>query len=233
MALKVIGAGFGRTGTTSLKKALEILGFNKCYHMIEVLKNRHADLWDRKSRGEDVAWDEIFHGYQATLDWPSTSFYKELADYFPDARVILTVRDPGKWYQSVLNTIYSFSIDKTMPHWIPGVRKADEMVDRIVWTGTFGGKFEDRDHAVRVFEAHNAEVQQEISAERLLVYRVTEGWEPLCNFLGVPVPAGVEFPEANTGKNFGLLKMLMKFISVLPWILLALGLVLLSRMLLS
>ena len=230
MALKVIGAGFGRTGTSSLKEALEVLGFNKCYHMSEMMKNRHADHWDRKARGEDVDWEEIFEGYEATLDWPSTAFYKDLADYYPDARVILTVRDPDKWYQSVLNTIYS--VGRNMPAWIPGVRKVEEMIDRVVWTGTFGGNFENKDSTIRIFEEHNTAVQQEISAERLLIYRVSEGWEPLCKFLGVPVPDGVEFPRVNTGNSFGVIKLVMNFLRVLPWILLTLGLVVLLRLLL-
>jgi hypothetical protein len=107
VSLKVIGAGFGRTGTQSLQVALEELGFTRCYHMTEVFAHpEHAAAWSAARRGESVDWDTLFAGYQAAVDWPPCAFYQELLDRFPDAKVILTVRDADKWYESALQTIY-------------------------------------------------------------------------------------------------------------------------------
>ncbi|MEM7348031.1 MAG: sulfotransferase family protein, partial [Chloroflexota bacterium] len=114
MTLKVIGAGFGRTGTTSLKLALEQLGFDQCYHMKEVMRNHKARAWYRISLGKAVDWDKIFEGYQATVDWPGCAYYKELMEQYPEAKVLLTVRDPDSWYDSALETIY---YGNKMPYW--------------------------------------------------------------------------------------------------------------------
>lgn len=103
----MIGAGFGRTGTSSLKVALEKLGFGPCYHITELFDHpEHVRLREPAVRGEPVDWEEIFHGYQATVDWPGAAFYEELMEKYPDAKVILTVRAPERWYASILNTIY-------------------------------------------------------------------------------------------------------------------------------
>src|ERR1700761_2008202 len=107
MPLDVIGAGLGRTGTLSLKEALETLGFAKCYHMIEALPHAdHIRLWDAASRGEPVDWERLFDGYRATVDWPGCSFYREFMERYPDAKVILSVRDADRWYDSARATIY-------------------------------------------------------------------------------------------------------------------------------
>lgn len=108
MTLEVIGAGFGRTGTMSLKVALEELGFEPCYHMSEVFTHpEHVELWRAAAQGEPVEWEQIFGGYRATVDWPACTFYGELMENYPDAKVILTVRDPQRWYESAYNTIYT------------------------------------------------------------------------------------------------------------------------------
>lgn len=199
--MKVIGAGFGRTGTTSLKAALEELGFDKCYHMQELFQHpEHAEVWLRAWRGEPVDWPAFFAGYQATVDWPGCTFYQQLMDVYPDAKVLLSVREPDRWYESSHKTIYQISRAPAMgllQRSLPRLRKMYGMVCTLVWQGTFDGRFSDRAHAIEVFEAHNRAVQEYVPPERLLVYSVKEGWEPLCNFLDVPVPEDKPFPHLN------------------------------------
>ena len=205
MPLKVIGAGLGRTGTLSLKVALEELGFAKCYHMTEVLAHPdHVRVWDAAGRGEPVDWEALFRGYQATVDWPGCNFYQEYLRLYPDAKVVLTVRDPGRWYDSARQTIYA--VGRAFPGWVtpflPRMRRFLRMVDRLIWDGMFRGRFEDRTHAIGVFDRHNAEVKRVVPPDRLLVYEVKEGWGPLCEFLGVPVPEGKPFPHLNDTEEF-------------------------------
>jgi hypothetical protein len=205
MSIKVIGAGLGRTGTLSLKVALEDLGFARCYHMTEVLAHpEDARVWDAAARGEPVDWDSLFRGYQATVDWPGCSFSEELMRRYPEAKVILTVRDPEKWYDSARQTIYY--VRRAIPTWarllFPRMRRFTRMLDRIVWVGTFQGRFEDRPFAIEVFNRHNEQVRRTVPADRLLVYEVREGWGPLCAFLGVPVPDGKPFPHVNDAVEF-------------------------------
>jgi hypothetical protein len=205
MPIKVIGAGLGRTGTLSLKLALEELGFARCYHMVEVLAHPDdARIWDAAARGQPVDWDALFHDYQATVDWPGCSFYEQLMQHYPDARVVLTVRDPERWYDSAYNTIYY--VKQAFPRWItplfPRMRNFRRMVDRLIWDGTFHGRFEDRAHAIEVFNQHNERVRRIVPPERLLVFEVREGWEPLCAFLRVPVPASEPFPHKNDTAEF-------------------------------
>jgi hypothetical protein len=205
MALRVIGAGFGRTGTLSLKAALEELGFAKCYHMTDVLAHlAHAPLWEAAARGEPVDWEALFEGYQATVDWPGCTFYEELIRRYPDAKVILTTRDPETWYDSALQTI--FWVRKVFRGWfrlfVPRMRQFRRMLDRVIWDGTFHGRFEDKNHAIEVFNRHNEHVRRTVPRERLLLYEVRDGWEPLCAFLGVPVPDGKPFPRLNDSATF-------------------------------
>jgi sulfotransferase family protein len=209
MAIEVIGAGFGRTGTMSLKVALEELGFGPCYHMIELFGHpEHVELWEAASQGKPVDWEELFSGYRATTDWPACSFYEELTERYPDAKVILTVRDPDRWYESTYNTIYgmrrmlSSPIFRLAAPFRPGLRRATQMNDRLIWEDTFGGSLEDRERAIEVFERHNEEVKERVPAEKLLVYEVKEGWEPLCEFLGVEVPKDKPFPHLNDTDTF-------------------------------
>jgi hypothetical protein len=204
--IKIIGAGFGRTGTLSLKAALEELGFTKCYHMQEVYTHPgHVKLWRAASRGRSVDWDTLFHGYQATVDWPACAFYQELLRHYPEAKVLLSTRDPEQWYTSAAQTIYRTA--RTFPvtwvrHCVPGIGPFIRMVDEVIWKGTFQGRFGDKPYAVGVFTHHNEEVKRMVPPERLLVYEVTEGWEPLCRFLQVPVPSGKPFPHLNDRMTF-------------------------------
>lgn len=204
MPLEVIGAGLGRTGTLSLKTALERLGFDRCYHMVEVLAHPgHADVWDAAARGEAVDWEALFQGYRATVDWPGCSFYKEFMALYPDAKVILTVRDPARWYDSARETIYRAR--ELMPAWVlplmPRVRASQRMIQRLIWDGFFGGRFADREAAIAAYERHNAEVRATVPPEKLLVFEVREGWGPLCAFLGVPEPQE-PFPRLNDAGEF-------------------------------
>ena len=206
MALKVISAGFGRTGTTSLKAALERLEFSRCSHMMEVFSHpEHILLWLDAHRGEPVKWENLFGGYQAAVDWPSCTFYKELMQRYPDAKVLLSVRNPESWYKSALETIYSSQRLRPPASWLfaltPQVRRFMRLVDTVVWQGTFGGRFEDKDHAIRVYNDHIKEVRRTVPPERLLVFDVKEGWEPLCAFLGVPMP-DEPFPHLNDAAAF-------------------------------
>ncbi len=207
--LKVIGAGFGRTGTMSLKAALEELGFSPCYHMIEVFE-RPADIamWETAAMGKPIDWKALFADYQATVDWPSCAFYKELMNVYPDAKVLLTVRNPESWYESAMSTIFQMRtkrppISEQIRARIPDMQQFGRMFNAIIRDRTFGGNYEDKDHAIAVFEQHNAEVRQQVPPEKLLVYEVKEGWEPLCAFLGVEIPRGKPFPHLNDRDNFG------------------------------
>jgi hypothetical protein len=208
--VKVIGAGFGRTGTTSLKAALEELGFGPCYHMTEVFAHpEHADFWISAWRKEPADWEGVLGGYEATVDWPACTFYVELMEQHPEAKVLLSVRDPERWYQSTSSTIYELSmlIEKsTVSRWIFGLMsllifggftgRRSSLANEIIWQGTFEGRFEDKGYAIEVFERHNEEVKRRVPPERLLVYEVKQGWGPLCEFLGVPEPEE-PFPRLN------------------------------------
>lgn len=195
--LKVIGAGFGRTGTLSVKNALEELGLRPCYHMAELFQNPvAAEQWEAIVAGAPADWNTVFAGYQATVDWPACTFYKELMQVYPAAKVLLNVRDPEKWYESVRSTIYIVS-RKHLPD-----SSHAQMLNTLVWEGTFDGKFEDKEYVIAVFLRHIEEVKQHVPAEKLLVYDVRDGWEPLCTFLGVEVPADTPFPRLNDRANF-------------------------------
>ena len=204
MSIQVIGAGLGRTGTLSLKAALEELGFARCYHPLAVFASMdQARAWDAAARGEPVDWDRLFAGYRATVDMPGCMFYRELLDKYPEAKVILTVRDPERWYDSVRQTIlFAFS---AFPKWIvmlsPRMRVFQRMMDRL-WDGLFQGRFEDRAFAIDAFSRHNEQVRRDVPADRLLVYEISQGWGPLCAFLGVPVPEGKPFPHLNDAAEF-------------------------------
>jgi hypothetical protein len=204
--LVLIGAGFGRTGTLSLKKALEILGYGPCYHMEEVFfKPFHARRWAQACAGSPMDWDRLLRGYRATVDWPACTFYKELAATFPNAKIILTVRDPQRWYDSATATIYPVMLRFPLNHWgrrLPHVGDVGHMLDCLIWQGTFSGRFADRQYAIDVYNRHNQEVIETIPAERLLVFDVRDGWAPLCAFLGVPAPAGILFPHVNDRNEY-------------------------------
>ena len=214
--LKVIGAGFGRTGTLSIKAALEELGFGPCYHMVEVFQHpEHVPQWEAATRGEAIDWRQLLERYQATVDWPGCSFYKQLMEVYPDAKVLLTVRDPEKWYESVTSTIYRpHRIAKSTPAFSPfsiitNITKSSSpfarhtaLVDDLIWGGTFHNRIEDKEYAIAIFKQHIEEVKRYVPPEKLLVFNVKEGWKPLCDFLGVEIPPDKPFPYLNDRANF-------------------------------
>jgi hypothetical protein len=203
MALKIIGAGFGRTGTHSLKLALETLGFAPCYHMVEVFTHPgHSGQWEAIARGGKPDWDALLGGYKAGVDWPVCHFWRELAQAYPNAKIILTERDAEGWYRSIADTIFEFigrgTADQTDP-----MRLAQASVADFVAFGVeqaFGNRI-DKQHVIDVYRRHNETVKREAPKDRLLVYDVPQGWKPLCDFLGVAVP-DVPFPKVNTTEEF-------------------------------
>lgn len=200
--MRLIGAGHGRTGTRSIKEALEQIGLGPCYHMHELFEHPdHADFWLGAAGGEPVDWKGFFARYQATVDHPGAPFYKDLMEVYPEALVLLSVRDPESWYTSCMNTIYPASAREAGSEWATSDEPVAEVINAIVWDGFFEGRFTDKTRAIQLFEEHNETVQREVPPDKLLVYRVQEGWEPLCNFLGVPIP-DTPFPRLNTTEEW-------------------------------
>jgi hypothetical protein len=197
MVLKVVGAGFGRTGTLSLKNALEIIGFGPCYHMVEVFpRPEHVPLWHQLAFDGVMDWDLVFRGFQATVDWPGARWWREIAAYYPNAKVLLSVRDPEAWYKSMTDTIYQ-PMRHPAPDGLPEtMRLQNEMVRRAILADTFDNRFEDKAHALDVFHRHIEEVRAAIDPKRLLIFDVREGWGPLCRFLEVSAPSE-PFPRLN------------------------------------
>jgi len=194
--MKVIGAGFSRTGTLSLKYALEHLGYQKCYHMHAVFRNpHHLGYWNKALEHEKFDWELLFEGYQATSDFPACLFWKQLLDYYPDAKVILTIRDSEKWYASMKNTI--FEVTRSNQNLDPIL----SFVKQKVFEELFEGQFENKHKTIQKFEALNNEIIKTIPSEKLLIYNVQGGWQPICQFLNHPIPQE-EFPNKNSTKEF-------------------------------
>jgi len=208
MTLTVIGAGFGRTGTLSLKLALEELGFGPCYHMVETIaRPEHDPMWLALATGKTRDWRPVLAGYASTVDWPGVMIWRELATAYPGAKIILTLRDPEDWYASASATIFDrmleFDSVRDDPSAVDPVRRGHmEMINAVVVDNGFSGSLE-KSHAIAVFNAHNEAVRRLVPRERLLVCEPSCGWEPLCEFLGAPVPAA-PYPKANTTQEFRL-----------------------------
>ncbi|MGW7521046.1 sulfotransferase family protein [Streptomyces sp. NPDC054796] len=202
--MKIIGAGFGRTGTLSVKAAIEMMGFGPCYHMMEAFEHpEHLNTWLAARNGQPVDWDAVFSGYRSTLDWPACDFWEPLAEKYPEAKIILTVRDPERWYESFHETL--------APLWNPDSETSDAMAKeyrkylelvQLITEKTFDGRLGDKEHVISVFERHNDHVRASVPADRLLVYEVKEGWQPLCDFLGTEAPEGKDFPHLNDRNSF-------------------------------
>jgi hypothetical protein len=185
----------------SLKLGLERLGFGPCYHMLEVLAQpAHDPVWHAATRGDAVDWDRLFAGYASAVDWPVAAFWRELSRHYPDAKFILSVREPRKWHQSVMETI--FKALSSAPD--PGDKEARihrAMTRELILDRTFDGRMDDPVHAIEVYECHNQAVRDSIATERLLVYETGSGWEPLCAFLDCPIP-DEPYPRSNTRAEF-------------------------------
>jgi Sulfotransferase domain len=199
MTLQVIGAGVGRTGTYSLKLALNQLGCGPCHHMEEVLHDMAAQvpLWTAAVNGHPD-WEAIYKGYESAVDWPTAGFFRELSAAYPSAKFVLTTRSPESWAQSFSETIYKLLAgkDNAPPEMRAWLDMAVGVIDK---TGFPAGL--DMAGLMRAFTAHNDAVKAAIPADQLLVYQVKEGWEPLCAFLGAPVPAD-PFPRTNDRGEF-------------------------------
>ena len=199
MSMQVIGVGVGRTGTYSLKLAINQLGFGPCHHMEEVLHNMpvHVPLWSAAAAGEPD-WMRIYDGYESAVDWPTACFFRELVREFPSAKFVLTQRDPEKWADSFGATIYRLLAgrDQAPDEMRAWLNMASDVIAR---TGFPAGL--DREKLMQAFIAHNDAVKETIPVNQLLVFEVKDGWEPLCTFLDVPVPAE-EFPRTNHREEF-------------------------------
>jgi hypothetical protein len=205
--MKVIGAGFGRTGTMSLKAALERLGFGPCFHMIDLIRDpTPLPYWQAAADGEKVDWTEALDGWESTIDWPGCTFWEEMAEIWPDAPVLLSVRDPEAWYRSTYNSIHEAK-EMAMRGELQGNTEDPpdpavmQMINGLIWKGTFKGRFTDKEFALEVFRRHNEDVKSKVPADRLLVYEIKQGWGPLCDFLGVEVP-DEPMPHLNDTDSF-------------------------------
>jgi hypothetical protein len=198
--LKLINTGLGRTGTTSLKVALERLGYGPCYHMFDIVSNdERLGHWEKiVCDGQQPDWDVVFDGYTSVVDGPCAIYYSQIIEAFPEAKIILTVRDAEGWYRSTYDTLYQFALrNMEEPPAAHSMQyRLYRMVNTMIWTGLFDGRFSDQDHAMEIFRRHNEEVIQNIDPDNLLVFDVKQGWEPLCSFLGVDVPRE-DFPHVN------------------------------------
>jgi hypothetical protein len=176
-----------------MKMALEILGLGPCHHMKEVLPNpEQLSTWRSIAAGDPPDWEQAFAGYHSSVDWPSAYFWRELSGYYPNAGIILTVRSSDSWYRSMENTIFKVLKEST---------DSASIGQKLIAEKVFGGRIDDRDHAIAVYEKNIAAVQQAFTAERLLTYQLGEGWERLCQFLRKPVP-DVPYPSSNSAEEF-------------------------------
>lgn len=213
MALKVIGAGFPRTGTNSLKRSLEMLGISKTYHFKDLVKNPdNLHLWEQLEQTNTTDWETIYEGYQGSVDFPCYPWYKEHMEVYPDAKVIMTVRPFEDWYASMKSTIWvsgpqtpiekmvfmgKMAFDSNLRKTI----KCVKFVKKFLWERQFEGRFLDKEFVKTVWEKHHQEVKDHVPAEKLLVYDIRTGWEPLCKFLDLPVPTEA-LPHLNKRENF-------------------------------
>lgn len=205
VTLAVIGAGFGRTGTLSLKTALERLGL-RCHHMMEVMANPdQAPAFTAAARGDTSGLTTALAEYEATVDWPSCAFWRELLEHNPDAKVLLSVRPSDRWWNSFSQTIYEVMTrprpeGMEIPAPFLGVM---EMGQTVVGERSFGGRLPEMtpEEIVAVYEAHNQDVRDHAPPDRFLEFDVVQGWEPLCAFLGVDVP-DEPFPNVNDTAQF-------------------------------
>ena len=193
MTLKVIGAGFGRTGTDSMREALNILGLGPCHHMLEVNASEdQKQMWRAVTQGAPPDWERMFAGYASAVDWPSAYYWRELMAFYPQAKVVLTYRTADSWWKSFEQTI------------LQGIQRSTEPESlglALVRDKVFSGRADDRALAIARYEDNVKAVKATVAPERLLVHSLGDGWEPLCAHLGVPVPAQ-PYPSRNSASDF-------------------------------
>ncbi|KAI9148056.1 hypothetical protein HJFPF1_11878 [Paramyrothecium foliicola] len=211
--MKVLILGLGRTGTASMRAAMKQMGYVDTYHMMNCSIENPPDalMWmdaltakyDGKGKPftrED--WDQLLGNAQAVCDWPAIAFARELIEAYPEAKVVLTNRDVNSWHASTMKTVYWRVTDPEL-RWLSHFDWAASMYYPMLkkfFDTFFHGDFPNR--GKEVFERHYAEVRSLVPKERLLEYRVTDGWGPLCEFLEQPVPKGVPFPNVNDNSDF-------------------------------
>lgn len=201
MSLKVIGSGFGRTGTMSMKEALGVLGLGPCHHMLEIMENpAQLPLWKAIAAGEQVNWVEVFEGYISQVDWPGAHVWQQASIAFPEARVIHTERPEDAWWNSFNGTIGKFFAIYTDLELPPHIADVADTMSGWFLKETFED-YTDRDSAIAAYRLNNQKVRDTIPADRLLVFNVADGWDPLCRFLELPVP-GTAFPHRHPKKEF-------------------------------
>jgi len=209
--MRLIGAGLPRTGTLTQKLALEQLGLEPCYHWVNLLADLgQVELWNRAMDGQGP-WNEVFDDAQATVDWPGGYFYRELLDVYPEAKVLLSVREPESWERSFRDTIWTMCHGQSLMPLLsraraeidPAWRSYLDLVDRMFWgpQGTFAAGHAEPAQLIEQMVRHNEDVKRAVPAERLLVWEVGDGWGPLCAFLEVEVPDG-PLPWANDRDTF-------------------------------
>jgi len=200
MGLKIIGSGFGRTGTMSTKMALEQLGFGPCHHMVEVMGNPvQPTYWADFARGKEMDWAEVFADYTAQVDFPGAAVWHELSIAFPDARVIHTERPEDDWWASYSTTIGKFFVHRENIPLPPAIAAIFETMDDLLVRRVFGGL--DRETSIAAYRRNNEKVRATVPADKLLIFSPTDGWDPLCRFLDVPVPA-TDFPRSHARDEF-------------------------------
>ena len=200
MTLKIIGSGFGRTGTMSTKMALEQLGLGPCHHMVEVMGNPAQPAhWSAFVAGQDVDWTEVFADYTSQVDFPGAAVWPRLMAAFPDAKVLHTERPEDEWWASYSKTIGKFWVHFRSLPVPPELIDLFGTMDELLRERVFGGL--DRETCVAAYRRNNEKVRATVPAEKLLVFTPSDGWEPLCRFLSVPVP-DTAFPRSNARDEF-------------------------------
>jgi len=193
MTLKIVGTGFGRTGTDSMRKALNILGVGPTHHMHEMgSKTPAREAWLNLVNGASPDWELLFNGYHACVDWPSAYYWRELVEHYPKSKVLLTMRPAEAWWKSFEATILKHIQSNDDP---------DGFAQLLIAEQVFNGRAADRDYAIEVYNRNVEDVLSTIPAERLLVHELGDGWEPLCRWLDLPLP-DVDYPKGNTTQDF-------------------------------
>lgn len=214
MSLYVIGAGLSRTGTTTLRKVIEDLGFGPCYNSTELfVRPRGIEFWEALERREDVDFEAFFSDYNSIIGFPGYIFHQDLKARYPEAKVILSHRDPKEWYDDISSTVFESESSHVNKQYAREASSIDpylgDCIDRIhalqvrmLEEDYFEGRFSEKDYAVNRYSEWNDEIKEMYGEDELLVYQVTEGWEPVCDFLGVPVPVDEPFPHLNHPDKF-------------------------------
>lgn len=213
MSIKIIGAGFPRTGTNTLRESLEKLGYVKTYHMKNLLTNPdNLHYWTTLKTTGTTNWDALYKGFQATVDFPCYPWYKEHMKQYPDAKVILSLRPFEKWYTSFYSTIWQAQNPPESERAAMGEKMAGDprlqsvmkvmgFAKQTITEDHFQGRFLDKEFMEKIFNEHNEDVKKYVPADKLLVFDVTEGWEPLCKFLEAEVP-NEPLPHTNKKEDF-------------------------------